>query len=505
MNLSYYLKGILISVLLLGFIASCGDDNPAEVDVNPPSLTAPGAQEVVLGNSVTLSFSVTISGGYASAQASAQNGSANVTTEPASGATSGAVEVEFTPNSVGAASVTLTVTDSDGQTDDATAVVTVVAEQTVFQVTENISSNTTWETGNTYILGGRITVLAGATLTIEPGVIVKGEAGTGANATALLIARDGTLNANGEANAPIIFTSFADEITPEQVAAGDFTSPNLDPDISGLWGGVLILGNAPISASSEGSDITETQIEGIPTSDSNGLYGGNDPSDSSGSITHISIRHGGANIGEGNEINGLTLGGVGSGTNIQNVEVVANQDDGIEWFGGTVDVTNVLVWNSFDDAIDTDQAWAGTLDNAVIVSPEDSAFELDGPEGSFTSTGHTIQNATIYLQGNGAEELIDVDDNTDVSMNNLLFFGLDEGGSLSSDYPDYAANPDGYAITSIEAIIPAGFTVTDFFPGLESEVTEIADLNAATLGADASVFGWTWASQSGALGSLGVE
>lgn len=505
MNLSYYLKGILISALLIGFIASCGDDDPAAVEVNPPTVTAPGSQEVILGNSATVTFNVSISGGYASAQADAQNGSATITSQPSSGATSGAVEVEYTPANIGAGAVTLTVTDADGQTDDATAILSVVAEQTTFVVTENISGNTTWETGNTYILGGRITVLPGATLNIEPGVLVKGEAGTGANATALLVARDGTLNANGEATAPIIFTSVADEITPEQIASGAFASPNLDPDINGLWGGVIVLGNAPISASSEGSDITETQIEGIPTSDSNGLYGGNDPGDSSGSITYISIRHGGSNIGEGNEINGLTLGGVGNGTTIENVEVVANQDDGIEWFGGSVNVTNVLIWNSGDDAIDTDQAWSGTVDNGIIVSPEDSAFELDGPEGSFTSTGHTIRNFTIYLQGNGAEELIDVDDNTDVFMNNLLFFGLDEGGSLSSDYPEYADNTNGYAITDIEAIIPDGTTVSDFFPALESEVTAIADLSEATLGADVSVFGWTWASQSGALGSLGLE
>jgi len=508
MNLTYYIKAILISALVIGFIASCGDDDPAAVDVNPPSLTAPGAQEVVIGNSATVSFSVTISGGYASAQAEAQNGSATVTSQPASGATSGSVEVEFTPSNVGAASVTLTVTDSDGQTDDATAVLTVVAEQTVFQVTENISGNTTWETGNTYILGGRITVLAGATLIIEPGVVVKGEAGTGSNATALLVARDGTLNANGEANLPIVFTSVADEITPELLAAGSFASPNLDPDINGLWGGVIVLGNAPISASSEGGDVTETQIEGIPASDTNGLYGGNDPDDSSGSITYISIRHGGANIGEGNEINGLTLGGIGSNTVVENIEVVANQDDGIEWFGGTVDVTNALIWNSFDDGLDTDQAWSGTMDNALIVSPEGSAFELDGPEGSFESTGFTIENVTVYLRGNDSEITVDVDENTDVFLNNVLFFGLEDGGTFSSDWVDFVQNTSGYGVSNLEAIVPDGTVLSDYFPAdviADGDVVEVADLNAATVGADVSVFAWTWASQSGALGSIGLE
>ena len=84
------------------------------------------------------------------------------------------------------------------------------------------------------------------------------------------------------------------------------------------------------------------QIEGIPASDLNGLYGGTEATDNSGVLKYISIRHGGANIGEGNEINGLTLGGVGSGTTIENIEIVANDDDGIEWFGGTVNVKNGL-------------------------------------------------------------------------------------------------------------------------------------------------------------------
>src|SRR5690606_34250542 len=227
-------------------------------------------------------------------------------------------------------------------------------------ISEDISSDATWASGNTYILAGRIFVNEGVTLTIEPGVVVKGEAGTGTNATARVGASGGKIKAEGTADSPIIFTSVADEIVP-----GNIASPNLGSEINGLWGGVLILGKAPISVSSNASDF---QIEGIPPSDTRGLYGGDDPEDNSGVLRYISIRHGGANIGEGNEINGLTLGGVGSGTVIENIEVVANQDDGIEWFGGTVNVTNAVVWNAGDDAIDTDQAWSGTLDNFIVIA-----------------------------------------------------------------------------------------------------------------------------------------
>ena len=257
-------------------------------------------------------------------------------------------------------------------------------------VTSNISDNTTWTSDKIYQLGGRITVLDGVTLTIEPGTIIKGEAGTGASATALLVARGGILEAVGTASLPIIFTSVADEISIEDVASGNFSSPNLPATQDGLWGGIIVLGKAPISASA-----SEVAIEGIPTSDSNGLYGGSDAADYSGKLKYISIRHGGANIGAGNEINGLTLGGVGTATEIENIEVVANQDDGIEWFGGTVSVTNVVVWNAGDDAIDTDQSWSGTLDNFVIVTPLGHCFELDGPEGSMEA-GHTIKNGTVY-------------------------------------------------------------------------------------------------------------
>lgn len=491
-------------LLVLTLFVSCDDNGGSgstELRVMVPSESQ--SQSLIVGESLEITFNITADAGYASSSVEATNGTASIISEPSSGAESGSVVVNFTANSSGAGTITITVTDSDGQTDEATAAVSISEVESEVMVTNNITSDTTWESGKTYILGGRIAVEAGATLTIEEGVIVKGEAGTGANSTALLVARDATLNANGTADAPIIFTSVADEITPEDVAAGNFGSPNLDSNINGLWGGVIILGNAPISASAE-----SVQIEGIPTSDTNGLYGGSNPEDSSGSITFVSIRHGGTNIGEGNEINGLSLGGVGSGTVIENIEIVANQDDGIEWFGGTVDVTNVLVWNNGDDALDTDQAWAGSVTNSVLVNPAGSIMELDGPEGSYTSTGHTISNVSAYV---GAETafLIDTDDNTDVNVENALFIYADDSTTpLDDNYAEYADNTNGYAITNIEAVLPSGSALTDIFPQAlidSAPVTSVNTIGEATVGADVSVFGWTWASQSGALAEVGLE
>ena len=128
-------------------------------------------------------------------------------------------------------------------------------------ITSNITANTTWYADTVYQLGGRITVTSGATLTIQPGTVIKGEAGTGSNATALLVARGGKLMAEGTVSLPIIFTSVADEITPEMVAAGNFASPNLDPTVNGLWGGLIVLGNAKISPKpGTAGELLEVQI-----------------------------------------------------------------------------------------------------------------------------------------------------------------------------------------------------------------------------------------------------
>lgn len=347
-------------------------------------------------------------------------------------------------------------------------------------INANITQNTTWETGKVYVLQSRIAVVSGVTLTIQPGVIVKGEAGTGANATALLIARGARLMAEGTATAPIIFTSVADEIVPGQIA-----SPNLDPVLSGLWGGLLILGNAPISA-----DAPSVQIEGIPPSDQNGLYGGTNATDNSGVIRYISIRHGGTNIGEGNEINGLTLGGVGSGTIIENVEIVANQDDGIEWFGGNVNVKNAIVWNVGDDAIDTDQSWGGTLDNFIVMNPGDECFELDGPEGAMQA-GHILKNGSV--KADNAEGLVDLDDNSIAEMTAIYFFGIKSG-------QDFDLNPTGLTASNLQATLPASTAVADFFKAGSDQFVTVVNEKQNTVGANLNQFKtWSWADATGKL------
>lgn len=386
--------------------------------------------------------------------------------------------------------------DEKAKKDDGSCVFSEEETESTVKVTSNVTENTTWTSDKVYILGGRITVTSGATLTIEPGTIIKGEAGTGSNATALLVARGGKLMAEGTASEPIIFTSVADEIMPEDIATGKFGSPNLDPNIDGLWGGVIVLGKATISASNSSGDVSEVQIEGIPTSDANGLYGGSDNNDNSGVLKYISIRHGGTNIGSGNEINGLTMGGVGSGTTVENIEIVSNQDDGIEWFGGTVNTKNVVVWNVNDDGIDTDQSWAGTLDNFVVIAAAGHAFELDGPEGSFKA-GHTIKNGSIVMSdsefGRTTKDIINTDDNSIVDLESLYFTDIVAGQMINRvDHVEGTVNFTDIKLDVADADLP------DHVNGpVPAGVTAGGASKANT-----SVMSWTWASQYGALSGL---
>lgn len=253
---------------------------------------------------------------------------------------------------------------------------------TIIDTDMTLTNDTIWT------IAGRVSVTNGATLTIEPGTILKGASGSGSNACALVIARGGKINAQGTAEQPIIFTSIVDNIE-----VGQLSGTNLSEYDTGLWGGVLVLGNGHICA---GAGDVISQIEGIPASDNNGGYGGSIPDDNSGIMTYVSIRHGGANIGAGNEINGLSLGGVGSGTIINNIEVIANQDDGIEWFGGNVNVSNVIVGYTGDDGLDIDQSYAGTIENFYTVGIGDEDLEVDGPEGITHTDGmFTLMNGSV--------------------------------------------------------------------------------------------------------------
>ena len=367
-----------------------------------------------------------------------------------------------------------------------------------------IESDELWEKECIYVLNNKVVVPSGVTLTIEAGTIIKGTSGTGSLASALIIAQGGKIIAAGSASEQIVFTSTADNIT-----VGESYGSNLDQNNRGLWGGLIVLGYAP---SSFAGDVDALQIEGIPAEDSWGLYGGNDPNDNSGILKYISIRHGGALIGEGNEINGLTLGGVGAGTEIDNIEVVGNVDDGIEFFGGTVDASNLLVWAQGDDAIDIDQAYSGTIDNVVVHLGDisDHAFEIDGPEGSLNGS-FILKNASIF--GNGITEngeYADYRSNAMGSTSGVFASGFPEGKDVELDNDGVATNYNSGALTfgAWDIVLPAGVSdVTSVFVNKANSVSVSGFGSTATAvsaqgsnGADTSAFNWTFSNVKAGLG-----
>ncbi len=305
------------------------------------------------------------------------------------------------------------------------------------------TGTTTWRSDKTYILDGFVFVNAGQTLTIEPGTVIKGKAGQGSNASALIVAKNGTIMAEGTASAPIVFT---------------FENDPLDGSIpvqtKGQWGGVIVLGNARLN-SSPGS----SQIEGIPTSETRGLYGGNNDADNSGVLKYISIRHGGTDIGAGNEINGLTLGGVGSGTTIEYIEVISNADDGIEFFGGTARVKYALVAFCGDDSYDYDQGYRGFGQFWVAIQEPaegNRGGEHDGgtsPEDGTPYAHPMIYNATYIGRGiSEAEPVLTFRDNAAGEYHNSIFYNWGKG----VDIENLASGQDSYERFTNNELVLAG-------------------------------------------------
>jgi hypothetical protein len=259
-----------------------------------------------------------------------------------------------------------------------------------------ITADERWTANNIYFLDGKVVVQDGATLTIDPGTIIKGKQGQEAAASALIIAKGGMIMAEGTADEPIIFTSELDNIE-----IGQSVGTNLTKTDNEKWGGIAILGDAPVST--ENGD-TEGNLEGIPAEEGYGVYGGSNAADNSGVLQYVSIRHGGISIGEGNELNGLTLAGVGNGTTIENIEIYAALDDGVEFFGGTVNASNILVYYQGDDGIDIDQNYSGTVNGFAVIHGDgigtDEGLEIDGPEGSTYTDGlFTLINGLCKNEG----------------------------------------------------------------------------------------------------------
>jgi len=279
----------------------------------------------------------------------------------------------------------------------------------------------TWTSDKNYILEGFVFVNDGQVLTIEAGTVVKFKSGQAENASALIVARGGKIIAEGTREEPIIFTAEADDLEGSVV-----------DDARGLWGGIIILGNAPINLNGG-----EASIEGIPLAEPRGIYGGVDENDNSGVLKYVSIRHGGTNIGEGNEINGLTLGGVGNETEIDYVEVIANEDDGVEIFGGTVNLKHMVVSDCGDDLFDYDLGWSGNGQfwlGAQLHLPGDNLIEAGGgvdPVYGLPNSLPNLFNITLIGSGKSSNGLCATfEKNAGGMIANSIFMSKDKGVSI---------------------------------------------------------------------------
>ncbi|PWE00891.1 hypothetical protein [Marinilabilia rubra] len=296
------------------------------------------------------------------------------------------------------------------------------------------TGTTTWRADNKYLLDGIVFVNDGQTLTIEPGTVIRAKTGQDINASALVVARGGRIIAEGTPEKPIIFT-----------VEGDDLEGSVPIENNGLWGGVIVLGNAPVNSASG-----ESFIEGIPEQEPRGIYGGNINKDNSGIIKYVSIRHGGTSIGEGNEINGLTLGGVGSETTLEHVEVISNRDDGFEFFGGTVNGKYLLSAFCGDDAFDFDLGYRGKCQFIVGLqagATGDLLFELSDRE-STPRTRPIIANATFIGKGMDENGQVGRYDNSSAgTIANSIFLHQKDGIDIeysASDLDSYQQFLNGH-------------------------------------------------------------
>jgi hypothetical protein len=284
-------------------------------------------------------------------------------------------------------------------------------------VTTDVAADTTWYATNTYILQTVIYVKTNVTLTIEPGTVVKAatsglltRTGIPNLVAALWITRGAKLNAIGTVERPIIFTFDGDDVN----------NPNDVPfNTSGQWGGVVLCGKAQINsaASTDGNvanpkyerfeGTTDDSADGVPGAH---LFGGADDNDNSGTLRYVSIRYPGTVFAPNRELNGLTMGAVGRGTDISYVEVFSSSDDAFEWWGGVVNTHHLVAAFCEDDDFDTDQGYRGTNQFWFGIKPpwngstDSRGFETDGDlnqsvAGELPKSQWTVHNATLIGRG----------------------------------------------------------------------------------------------------------
>lgn len=329
---------------------------------------------------------------------------------------------------------------------------------------------------NQYLINGKVYVKAGGSIVFEEGVVVKGvKKPTPAEASALVITRGGTIDCQGTNVRPVVFTS--NEPTPK----------------SGDWGGIVLLGSAPLNradTSIEGIDLPSLPA-GIDVFYGGGGGGAGNPDQSSGVIRYARIEYAGANVTPNAELNGLTFGGVGRGTEVDFVQVIYGTDDAFEFFGGTVNAKHLIGVGNDDDSWDFDFGYNGHLQFVVSVLSATKPSYSSDPNGiesdndNITSANSPRTNATITnMTTIGMEDLLTATSpaparvllngarfrrNSSFTVRNSIFMGFPTG--VRFDAGGVPGSPAD--VSRFQNNIVHGFTTTDNGASIDASNTEI--------------------------------
>lgn len=500
---------------LVGFgLAGCDDDDDGTgiVLLNAPSLSA---EETDAG--VVLTWTSVTGATTYRVQRGGEGGALSTIADNLSATT-------YTDTDVSPGTAYTYVVVAQGADDsEASNPVTVVIEEVITEVAVSgqITGSRTFHSDTTYILRGIVSVEDGGVLTIQPGTLILGDANT--TPTALLVKIGGKIMAEGTANAPIVFTS----------------SNPVGTRSRGDWGGIVINGDSNCNFPRSAGDRCVS--EGVSSEYGNAAGTEPDIADNSGILKYVRIEYAGYEVSLGNEVNALTLNGVGNGTVIDYVQAHMGDDDGIELFGGTVNISHALVTGAQDDSFDYSTGWQGygqfwlALQDPDDVGQSDTGFEVDGNEDEHTAT--PITNPTLFnvaLIGNGTSigmryrrgtagtvansivtgftDGLRVDDPTTVglcsddtfNLMNVLFFNNDD--FLHNDAADSEENTCLAAWTEIWSD-PAGLNVglasaADWTTGTMPDLVPAADLMSQAGLSAADLPGGDWFAAADYIGAI---
>lgn len=328
----------------------------------------------------------------------------------------------------------------------------------------NIAEAKSLDASVTYTLKGSVIVESGAILTIPAGTKIVSDKEDGLDA--LIINQGGKINAKGTAAAPIIFTEKSKEI--------------------GSWGGIILLGKAPINIP---GGTSSPEFNGDLT------YGGDQPTDNSGTLSYIRVEYAGAGIIEGSiEYNGFGFYAVGSGTTVNNLETYKGSDDGYEFFGGTVVADNLISIGDEDDSFDWTEGWTGGGSNWIAIKEgiADKGIEADNNENDNTlqpMSNPTISNVTLV--GIGIEDGMRLRRGTAGTFTNILIKNFSDGIDIRDDQTIANVVSGKLSITGKTELVKNVIVGQASDEG-KADVTEAFTVKSTTQGADkAFAEGWT--------------